>query len=112
MKTSLVIFGACLLLLTVTTADELGKKQACLDCLDLKPDLVTCISNFEDFSEDVCIAECRTALTEYFEACIGGLGFEAFKQGYALLCGGAVTVGATLFTTISAALVAAATALN
>lgn len=111
MKTALVIIGACLLLLTAVTADELEKKQS-IDCLNLKPDLVTCIANFEGDSNDVCSSDCRSALTEYYEDCIGTLGFETFKQTYAILCGDAAILGATIFTTISAVLVAVATVIN
>ena len=113
MKTSMVIIGACLLLFTAVTADELEKKQS-LNCLNLKPDLVTCLNNFEGDSDDidVCSSECRSGLTEYYKDCVGDLGLQTFEQGYKLLCGDAATVGATLFTTISALLVAVATALN
>ena len=111
MKTSMMIVGVCLLLLSAATADELEKKQS-IDCLDLKPDILTCLNNFESTSDAVCSSECRSALTEYYEDCFGDLGLETFKEGYKTLCGDAATIGAALFTTISAVLVAVATALN
>ena len=109
MKTSMVIIGACLLLFTVATADELEKKQS-LNCLS--SEVTNCLTNFQGGSDAACSSACRSALTDYYEDCLDGIGLDTFNQGYETLCGDAATVGATLFTTISAVLVAVATALN
>ena len=51
---------------------------------------------------------------QYYQDCFNGtnVNTDSQLQGYETLCGDAATVGATLFTTITAVLVAVATALN
>ena len=77
----------------------------CIPDLELK----ACLDGFTTNSETVCTDDCMTALTEYYDDCVS-TGADAFKIAYALLCalGGssATTVGATMFTTVSAVLVA------
>ena len=108
MKTTLVIIGVCFLVLTVATGNELEKKQD-LDCKNLDADLETCNNNFQNNSKAVCSSACKSALTEYYKDCLNSVGLDAFNEGYGLLCGDALTVGATLFTIISAVLVAVTT---
>ena len=111
MKTSLVIVGVGLLLLSVATADELERKQI-IDCLYPNTDTLTCVRNIQRSPNALCSSECRSVLTEYYEDCIGDVGLETFKTEYDNLCGDAATVGAVLFTTVSAVLVAVTTALS
>ena len=72
-------------------------------------ELQACLDGYTTNSETVCTDDCKTALTEYYDDCVPS-GGDAFRTGYALLCtiGGssATTVGATMFTTVSAVLVA------
>ena len=104
MKTALIA-GVCLLALTITTTDAVSKKQNCIPNLDL----LACIDGYNTNSKTVCTDDCRAALTEYYDDCVSA-GADAFRKGYALLCeiGGssAMKVGATMFTTVSAVLVA------
>ena len=104
MRTSLVITGACLLLLAVANADKLEKKQN-PNCSN--SEARTCLTNLGTGSNRACSSACRSAITEYYD-CTGGVGLDDYNA----LCGDAATVGATLFTTISAVLVAVATVLN
>ena len=72
-------------------------------------ELQACIDGFDTNSDTICTDACMTALTEYYNDCVHS-GADPFRTGYALLCtiGGssATTVGATMFATVSAVLVA------
>ena len=115
MKTSTIFTGVCLLLLTVTIAEcgirvrALDKKQEndCGDETDLNSELGKCIEAANDYDYDTACGDCRSVLEEYYE-CIGfDIGDEIEEA-----CGGAPTVGAAVFSTVMAAVVAVAAAFN
>ena len=108
MKTALVA-GVCLLALTFTITNALDKKQdASPECATLEANATLCIDTSSSSVD--CSGSCRTALEEYFVECD-----DTHQKMYEQACeedngdsegGCAVTVGTTLFTSISAVLVA------
>ena len=95
MKTALLA-GVFLLALSFTIADALDKKQGGCTVTD---EFDACLdagrnNNIGEF----CSSSCRSALMD----CLSGDGLDSYNQ----LCGSAATVGVTLFTVVSALLVA------
>ena len=131
MKTALIA-GVCLLALTFTITDALKKKQD-LSCVPTPgSDLFNCVTAFGTGDADaLCNDNCRTALTDFYSNCPGG---DTLDQVLNQVCGdnggngggnggdggngggnggnggdgdsSAATVGVTLFTIVSAVLVA------
>ena len=102
MKTALIA-GVCLLALTFTITDALDKKQNAVDCANQGVNITTCIANLGSNPTSVCTGDCRTTLEAFYDACDPS---GTARSPYDMACGSSVTVGATIFTIVSAVLVA------
>ena len=125
MKTALIV-GVCLLALSLTVTDALDRKQPGCDISAIQPCLnaLAAVATNPD-----AFCDCRDSLIDYYNTCTGGVGADAANQAIAQFCGtdpppvstegsdgsdgtddtdggsSAATVGATLFTIVSAVLV-------
>ena len=99
MKTALLA-GVFLLALSFAIADVVDKKQ---DECNVTGEVAACLEAGTNVNiGEFCGSSCRTALTDYFNDCLDGAGLDSYNQA----CGSATTVGVTLFTVVSALLVA------
>ena len=124
MKTSILIAGVCLLALTSTITEALHKKQDAAECasLTLDSDVQSCLPKFASRDQSACTGSCKNTLENYYTACDAREAYDIFCDEF--INGGngggdngggdngggdndgAATVGVTLFTIVSAALVA------
>jgi hypothetical protein len=109
MKTSILVAGFCLLALTSTITEALEKKQqdtARCATLTLDSAVVSCLTDLTSQEQSSCTGSCKNTLGDYYAAC--GLPRELYDTFCEEFGGGssAATVGVTLFTIVSAALVA------
>ena len=98
---TVLIAGVCLLALTFTITDAMDKKQDVNECVNLGLAATNCLADFRKDPTSVCSGDCRSTLNDYYDACDSN-GRRSFDRA----CGSAATVGVTLFTIVSAVLVA------
>ena len=104
MKTALA--GLCLLALTLTTSDALDKKQNAIDCANQGMDVTECLASLSGSDVDrssFCSGSYSSTLEVFYDACDPT---GQSRATYDNFCSSAATVGATLFTIVSAVLVA------
>ena len=102
-KMKAALIAACLLALTFTITDALDKKQNAVNCANQGANITTCIANLGSNPTSVCTGDCRTTLEAYYDACDSS---GTARSAYDMACGSSETVGATIFTIVSAVLVA------
>ena len=100
----LLINGVFLLALTLTITDALDKKRECDNPTDEVKHCLGAAANLDD--EILCSSACKSTLTKYYNKCFKSDIFERFRLEYHQRCGAAATM-VTLFTVISAVLIAA-----
>jgi hypothetical protein len=102
MKTSILVAGFCLLALTATITEALDTAEC--TTLTLDSAVQSCLTTFASLDESACTGSCENTLENYYDACGARAAYDAFCEEF----GGssAATVGVTLFTIVSAALVA------
>ena len=105
MKTGLIaVTVVCLLTLTFAITEGLDKKQNPQECAKRVDEVASCLTaSGGTNSSAVCSGTCKNSLESFFNDC------NSAQQGLCnKVCGGgssAETVGATLFTIVSAVLV-------
>ena len=127
MKTAIMMAGVCLLVLTFSTAkcgSAREKKQVAVPggptistdpscALSLDNDFIACFSRFaaqradgSDDDDSFC-GDCRSVLEDYGRRCADPASLQQGLDALNALCGDAKILGASLFSTILALLVAA-----
>ena len=111
MKSMMIVTAACLLVLTFTTT---AFADSCDDFATPGSDLSDCAEDYASNPESICSDTCKDLLFEYADDCLkdqaGAAAADTFKDGINTVCGDA-RMGATLFSTISALLMAVFVAL-
>ena len=112
MKSMMIVTAACLLVLTFTTT---AFADLCTDLNTPGSDLSGCVADYASNPESICSGACKDLLFEYADDCLeaqagGAAAADTYKDGINTVCGDA-RMGATLFSTISALLMAVFVAL-